>query len=102
MDGPSIPQSYERFDRPSDGNGGDGTFGPAMQPLFLGNLREECETEDIEDLFRRPVMSGFDPIPVDRIDIKRGFGFVFLKDARTPEDKERVERYVTSINGMYV
>jgi arginine/serine-rich splicing factor 4/5/6 len=62
----------------------------------------ECDSENLDDLFRRPIIPGYDPIPVDRIDIKRGFGFVFLKDARSIEDKDRAERYVMELNGMYV
>jgi hypothetical protein len=39
---------------------------------------------------------------VERVDLKRGFAFVFLKDAKTQEDKERVQRYIDGIQGLYV
>jgi len=56
--------------------------------------------EDIEDVFLRPVLDVGRSIPVDRVDLKRGFGFVFLEDAKSQEDKERIERYVREISGM--
>jgi hypothetical protein len=39
---------------------------------------------------------------VDRIDIKRGFCFVFLKDAASQEEKDQIEAFVAAIQGMYV
>ena len=42
------------------------------------------------------------PIPLDRVDMKRGYCFVFLKDASSAAEKERVENYVADISGMYV
>ena len=42
------------------------------------------------------------PVAVERLDLKRGFCFVFLKDVATQEEKERAEAYVSQINGMYV
>ena len=35
-------------------------------------------------------------------DIKRGFCFVFFKDAPNMEEKRRTEDFVDEINGMYV
>ena len=35
-------------------------------------------------------------------DIKRGYAFVFLRDPKTIEEKNRIETYVGDINGMYV
>lgn len=57
--------------------------------------------EDIEDLFVRPIR-GMDPLAVDRVDLKRGYAFVFFQEARNQADKELLERYVDDINGMYV
>ena len=73
-----------------------------MRPVFLGNLDFNVRAEDIEDVFARPVLDVGHPIPVDRVDLKRGFGFVFLEDAKSQEDKDRIERYVRDISGMYV
>jgi len=78
-----------------------------VRPVFLGNLDFNVRTEDIEDMFWKPVLEsglldGGSGIPVERVDLKRGFGFVFLNDAKTEGDKERIERYVREISGMYV
>lgn len=40
------------------------------------------------------------PIAVDRVDIKRGYCFVFLKDVTSQAEKERIENYVADIGGM--
>ena len=40
------------------------------------------------------------PIPVDRIDMKRGYCFVFLKDATDLAEKLRIEAFCQAINGM--
>ena len=42
----------------------------------------------------------FKPIPVDRLDQKRGYCFVFLKDAVVQEDKDNAEQFVEAISGM--
>ena len=42
------------------------------------------------------------PIALDRVDIKRGYCFVFLRDVTSMAEKERIENYVSDINGMYV
>ena len=72
-----------------------------LRPVFVGNLDYNCSVEDLEDLFLRPVRRG-DPMPVDRVDLKRGYAFVFFQEARNQNDKDRLERYVDEINGMYV
>ena len=76
----------------------------AMPPVFLGNLLHTYSADAVTDLFERPIQpsekTNYYPIPVDRIDIKRGYCFVFLKDARSPADKENVEGFVMDINGM--
>ena len=82
-------------------NHGSNVIGSAhIRPVFFGNLDQNCIADDIEDIFLRPSMGS--PIPIDRVDLKRGFCFVFLQDAKTQEDKDRVEQYVNSLNGMYV
>lgn len=70
-----------------------------VRPIFLGNLEYGVTTEEIEDIFRRPV-TDIKPMQVDRVDLKRGFCFVFLKDIQSDDEKERVENYVNSLNGM--
>ena len=42
------------------------------------------------------------PFNLDRVDMKRGYCFVFMKDADTLAEKDRVEQFVADINGMYV
>ena len=82
-------------------NHGSNVIGSAhIRPVFFGNLDPNCIADDIEDIFLRPNMGS--PIPIDRVDLKRGFSFVFLQDAKSQEDKDRVEQYVSSLNGMYV
>jgi hypothetical protein len=56
--------------------------------------------EDVISIFERPKSDKHDPIPVDRIDLKRGYAFVFLKDATSQAQKEKAERYVSDMNGM--
>ncbi len=65
----------------------------------MGNLEYGCTVEDLEDLFKRP-LRGMEPIPIDRVDLKRGYAFVFFQEARSQNDKDRLERYVDEINGM--
>lgn len=78
----------------------------AIRPVFLGNLKIDCAAEDVEEIFNRPISppdtpaGTFSPIPIDRVDLKRGFCFVFLKDAASQADKETIERFVTAMNGM--
>jgi hypothetical protein len=82
----------------------------ALRPLFFGNLLQNYSTDQIINIFENPLAidslrehpnaDSFRPIPVDRIDIKRGYCFVFLKDATTQEDKERIETFAMAINGM--
>jgi len=81
-------------------NGNDIMGSIPMRPIFFGNLSAYCNAQDIEDIFHRPVINIGGPISVDRVDLKRGFCFVFLQDAKTLLDKDRTERYVSQINGM--
>ena len=83
-----------------------------MRPVFLANLHSGYTTEDVIAIFERPMLppslareqeeSGRDhgPVVVDRIDVKRGYCFVFLKDAQDYNDLKRIERFVMEINGM--
>lgn len=102
---PESPRGYAEAQDGSDG--GDHVVGSAaMRPVFLGNLRPEYSSDKIEELFTRPIPppgaaeGDYRPIPVDRIDVKRGFCFVFLKDAASQQDKEQTESFVSAINGM--
>jgi len=83
-----------------DNNGNDVMGSIPMRPIFFGNLSAYCNAQDIEDIFHRPVIKIGGSISVDRVDLKRGFCFVFLRDAKTPSDKDLAERYVSQINGM--
>ena len=109
---PNDPDQYggeesENGKASGDQDGQDDVVGSAaIRPVFLGNLRPEYSSDKIMELFTRPIPppgaseDTFQPIPVDRIDVKRGFCFVFLKDAASQQDKEQVERFVSDINGM--
>ena len=99
MDGPTIPQSNERYNGLSDSHMRDDL---AIRSVFFGNLRPDCETDDILDIFRRPLLPGYEAVNVQRIDLKKGFCFVFFKDAKNPDERERTERYVMELNGKYV
>jgi len=108
---PEIQVSQQRLPPPAiilpnrdhmnyDNRGDDQVIGSsALRPIFFGNLVHECNANDIEDIFVRPLVDT-GAIPVDRVDLKRGFCFVFLQDAKTQSDKDRTERYVRDLNGM--
>lgn len=77
----------------------------ALRPVFLGNLSNTYAAEEVTAIFERPQQPVgadivYSPIPVDRIDLKRGYCFVFLKDAVTQQDKEQAELFVAALNGM--
>eukprot|EP00540_Astrosyne_radiata_P001465 CAMPEP_0116869312 /NCGR_PEP_ID=MMETSP0418-20121206/27693_1 /TAXON_ID=1158023 /ORGANISM="Astrosyne radiata, Strain 13vi08-1A" /LENGTH=313 /DNA_ID=CAMNT_0004505401 /DNA_START=18 /DNA_END=957 /DNA_ORIENTATION=- len=108
--GPPPPQS-EHHPAPMEvvhennptSNGGEMMGSAAMRPVFLGNLNHSYTSADVAEVFERPIQppgAEYKPIPVDRIDLKRGYCFVFLKDARTEDDKATAERFVSDINGM--
>jgi len=103
--------------KPSKGDAGDfpcdavetGTSSAAMRPVFLGNLSHDATPADIQGIFKCPFVSyapeGSDidpnaPIGVDHVDMKRGFCFVFLKDATSEAEKLRVEHFVSELNGL--
>ena len=89
-----------------DSNNDDVIGSPALRSIFLGNLHIGYTTDDVRDIFERPQIppnspEGFyDSIPVERIDVKRSYCFVFLKDASTQDKKEKAEKFVSDINGM--
>mmetsp|Transcript_24603 Transcript_24603/g.37962 ORF Transcript_24603/g.37962 Transcript_24603/m.37962 type:complete len:108 (+) Transcript_24603:56-379(+) len=100
---------HDLLDQGDNDRGGRSLEGSeAMRPVFVGNLIPGFSATDITDVFERPrkaveVPEGSDPnrpIPVDRVDVKRGYCFIFLKDAESEDDKRRIERYVSEINGM--
>jgi len=87
----------------------------------MGNLSHSALSSDVEHMFRNPVSRGsggyggggeqekeegmaseIAPFDLDRVDMKRGYCFVFLQDPKTIEEKNRIEAYVGEINGMYV
>lgn len=95
MDTSAPPREDQR-----NGTDNNNLIGSAhLRPVFMGNLEYNCTVEDIEDLFVRP-MQGMDPVSIDRVDLKRGYAFVFFQEARSQTDKVKLERYVEEINGM--
>ena len=93
---------YDSGTQESHDQRGQEVIGSAhIRPIFLGNLDMGVTAEDISDLFTRPALN-FPAMPVERVDLKRGYAFVFLCDARSQEEKDRVEQYVDGIQGMYV
>lgn len=88
---------------------GDGAEGPvSLRGVFLGNLTLGFRSEEVMEIFTKPIVphdipeSTYKPIAVDRVDMKRGYCFVFLKDVASMAEKEQVERFVSDMNGMYV
>ena len=79
-----------------------------VRPVFLGNLSPGVRSEDIMEIFSRPMTpsdaskDSYNPVAVDRVDIKKGFCFVFFKDAANAAERDQVERFVAGIQGMYV
>lgn len=82
------------------------TGSAAIRPVFLGNLKPNYAADDIMRIFEQPVAppgtepGAYKPIPVDRLDQKRGYCFVFLKDALVQDDKDNAEKFVAAISGM--
>eukprot|EP00934_Nitzschia_sp_Nitz4_P002772 Nitzschia sp. Nitz4//scaffold250_size28497//8023//9538//NITZ4_008124-RA/size28497-augustus-gene-0.0-mRNA-1//1//CDS//3329544213//2762//frame0 len=91
-----------------DAKGTDEVIGSAaLRPVFLGNLVTDFSPDQCKELFQRPILppdcpdaADFHSIAVDRVDVKRGYCFVFLKDAPSQQDKDMIEKFVTLINGM--
>jgi hypothetical protein len=78
----------------------------AIAPIFMGNLMPEYTTDHVTQLFENsPSLSlsldrEYRPFPVDHIDLKRGYCFVFLKDADSQSFMNDIEAFVKAINGM--
>lgn len=92
---------------PSGGGGGDTGGNLYLRPVFFGNLSHGATAADVDAIFSNPPSSMGDgevkmPYPVDRVDMKRGYAFVFLKDPPSLSEKERTEHYVGEINGMNI
>lgn len=97
----------DREDRVVPQSNGAVVGSSALRPVFLGNLKPEYSPSKVEQIFTTPIVppdskTAFKPILIDRVDIKRGFCFVFLKDAASQEEKELIEAFVAAIDGMYV
>jgi hypothetical protein len=88
------------------GGSNDGMGALELRPVFLGNLKTGYTSTELTDIFNRPIAplsappGKFYPIPVDRVDLKRGYCFVFLKDATSQAHKDMAEQFVSDINGM--
>lgn len=93
--------SVEKDERKGSSENGVGS--PAMRPIFLGNLKPNVQADDITSIFQKPLdppgsePGAFRPIAVERLDQKRGYCFVFLKDAESAADKDNAERYIAAI-----
>lgn len=100
-----MTMADEDGDRDRDG-GSDVVGSSALRSIFLGNLHLGYTTDDVANIFEKPVIPSsaepgyFQSIPVERIDVKRSYCFVFLKDAPNQEVKEKVMKFVSDINGM--
>lgn len=89
----------DEIERPPQENRGSMDPGGVFMPtVFLGNLSSYCMAEDVQDMFEQRDQ----PIPTQRVDMKRGFCFVYLKDAKSPEDKERIMKFVEGVNGIQI
>ncbi|CAB9508178.1 Serine/arginine-rich splicing factor [Seminavis robusta] len=89
--------------------GGSSSEGPvSLRGVFLGNLSMGFRTEEVTEIFTKPIIprdlpeDTYKPVAIDRVDLKRGYCFVFLKDVANMAEKEQVERFVSDINGMAV
>jgi RNA recognition motif-containing protein len=109
-DRPADPKHTNESSNGRSSNNGrdDAVIGStSLRPVFLGNLDLDYRSEEVISIFEKPIeppnaSMRYNPIPVDRIDVKRGYCFVFLKDVSTQSEKEQAERFVQEINGMYV
>jgi arginine/serine-rich splicing factor 4/5/6 len=96
-------RNYDNTAAASSSANEDSLVGSAhMRPVFLGNLIPNYSTDRVTQLFENPrdLRLDYDTVPVDRIDVKRGYCFVFLKDAKSEADKMRIEKFVGEISGM--
>jgi len=98
-----APQAYGG-DAPMDGSTSGGI--PAIPSMFLGNLDYGTNVSDIRNIFERPlpgIGDGMDPMEVEKVDLKRGFCFVYLKqNFKSLEERNAVYTYAERVNGMHV
>jgi hypothetical protein len=98
---PAAPPAQHR-----NGDSGEVVGSAAIRPVFLGNLVTNYSASTVQELFEKPIVppntpdGTYTPIPVDRVDLKRGYCFVFLKDAICQADKDNCERFVSALTGM--
>jgi len=81
--------------------GNESNVNLTLRPVFLGNLNPLYTVEQVCDIFERPATDEA-AMPVDRVDVKRGYCFLFLKDATSLDEKARTERFVSDINGIRI
>lgn len=84
--------------------GSTGVSIPEIPSIFFGNLDYGASTEDIQAIFEQPlpgIGDGMAPVGVERVDLKRGFCFVYLKqDFKSLQEREAAYNYAQRINGM--
>jgi len=103
---PAEPPAADAIEEKEKAEGVVGSA--AMRPIFLGNLKPNYQADDVKAIFQKPILppgteeGAFQPITVERLDQKRGYCFIFLKDATTAADKDNAERFVAAISGMEV
>lgn len=83
-------------DEAAGGSGGDGEGPVPLRGVFLGNLTAVYKSEEVAEIFNKPIVprdvpeGTYNPMPVDRVDLKRGYCFVFLKDAPNATERTQV------------
>lgn len=113
-----LPQAAAPFEQelgnghnppPAAENGMGGGGIPEVPSVFLGNLDYGATTTDVEAIFGQPLqVPGVDlsqlpvgGIRVERVDLKRGYCFVYLKQCWTSvEQRDLVYNYAQRISGM--
>ena len=104
--GASDSNTQLKVESDPEPSNGDKVIGSSfLKPVFIGNLHSDYNTDDVMEIFERPILPDsvkdeMGPVGVDRVDMKRGYCFVFLKDVKTQSEKEHAERFVEVINGM--
>jgi len=116
--GSTTANNTNSFTSPPNNQNNDG-LGSGIRPIFMGNLSHSALSSDVEHMFRNPVSRGSSygtngeekeegmaseiaPFDLDRVDMKRGYCFVFMQEPKTIEEKNRLEAYVGEINGMNI
>ena len=75
-------------------------FMDSLPPPPVAMTQSSSNTTTDETTTTTTTTTTHSPIPVDRIDMKRGYCFVFLKDATDLAEKLRIEAFCQAINGM--